>query len=111
MQKIRAFEAFAGYGSTAIAMKRLQRAFPDNVEFEFVGVSEIEPSAIKAYTAIHGECNNYGDISAISWREVPDFDMFTWSFPCQDISNAGKQGGLSKESGTVLRSHGKLYAP
>lgn len=100
MQKIRVFEAFAGYGSTAIAMKRLQHTFPDNVGFEFVGVSEIEPSAIKAYAAIHGECNNYGDISAIRWSEVPDFDLFTWSFPCQDISNAGKQGGLSKESGT-----------
>lgn len=82
MQKIRVFEAFAGYGSTAIAMKRLQHTFPDNVGFEFVGVSEIEPSAIKAYAAIHGECNNYGDISAIRWSEVPDFDLFTYSFPC-----------------------------
>lgn len=100
MKKIRVFEAFAGYGSTAIAMKRLQKMFPDEVEFEFIGTSEIEPAAIKAYKAIHGDTPCYGDICKIDWHHVPDFDLFTWSFPCQDISNAGKQGGLSKESGT-----------
>lgn len=81
-RKIKVFEAFAGYGSTAIAMKRLQKQFPADVDFEFVGVSEIEPSAIKAYTAIHGECKNYGDISLIDWNQVPDFDLFTYSSPC-----------------------------
>ena len=34
MKTIRVFEAFAGYGSQAIAAKRLQRDFPDDVEFE-----------------------------------------------------------------------------
>ena len=29
--------------------------FPDEVEFEFVGISEIEPAAIKAYNAVHGD--------------------------------------------------------
>lgn len=100
MKKIRVFEAFAGYGSTAIAMKRLQKMFPGEVQFEFIGTSEIEPAAIKAYKAIHGDTPCYGDICKIDWQHVPDFDLFTWSFPCQDISNAGKQGGLSKESGT-----------
>lgn len=82
MKKIRVFEAFSGYGSTAIAMKRLRSQFPSDVDFEFVGVSEIEPSAIKAYTAIHGECKNYGDISLIEWDKVPNFDLFTYSSPC-----------------------------
>lgn len=30
----------------------------------------------------------------------PDFDLFTYSFPCTDISNAGLQKGLSEGSGT-----------
>lgn len=101
MQKIRVFEAFAGYGSTAIAMKRLQSAFPDDVRFEFVGVSEIEPTAIKAYEAIHGECRNFGDICKIDWAQAPDFDLFTYSFPCTSVSSAGKQEGLAKGSGTA----------
>lgn len=100
MKKIRVFEAFAGYGSQAIAAKRLQRDFPNDVEFEFIGTSEIEPTAIKAYTAIHGDTPNYGDISKIDWAQVPNFDLLTYSFPCTDISNAGKQAGFSEGSET-----------
>lgn len=100
MTHIRVFEAFAGYGSTAMAMKRLQQDFPDNVEFEFVGISEIEPNAIKAYQAVHGDVVNYGDITKINWDKVPDFSLLTYSFPCQDISNAGKQAGFAEGSGS-----------
>ena len=32
--------------------------------------------------------------------EVPDFELFTYSFPCTDISNAGRQQGLAEGSGT-----------
>lgn len=100
MKKIRVFEAFAGYGSQAMALKRLQAAYPDEVEFEFVGISEIEPNAIKAYKAVHGDVTNYGDITEINWEQVPDFDLFTYSFPCTNISNAGLQAGFAKGSGT-----------
>lgn len=65
-----------------------------------IGISEIDKYAIKAYNAIHGETKNYGDISKIDWDSVPDFDLFTYSFPCTDISNAGKQAGFSEGSGT-----------
>ncbi len=36
----------------------------------------------------------------IDWHNVDDFDFLTYSSPCQDISNAGKQRGLEKDSGT-----------
>lgn len=98
--RLRVFEAFAGYGSQAMACKRLQRAFPDEVQFEFVGISEIEPNAKKAYHAIHGDVPNFGDITKIEWEQLPDFDLFTYSFPCQDISNAGKQSGFAENSGS-----------
>ena len=100
MKTIRVFEAFAGYGSQAMALKRLQRDFPDKVKFEFVGISEIEPYAIAAYNAVHGDTPNFGDISKIDWTQVPDFDLFTYSFPCQDISTAGKQKGFIEGSGS-----------
>lgn len=100
MQTIRVFEAFAGYGSQAMACKRLQADFPGEVRFEFVGTSEIEPAAIKAYRAIHGDTPCFGDISKIDWASVPDFDLFTYSFPCTDISNAGRQEGFTEGSGT-----------
>ncbi len=98
--KIRVFEAFAGYGSQAMALKRLQRDFPGMMEFEFVGISEIDTHAIAAYNAVHGDTTNYGDISKIDWAQVPDFDLYTYSFPCQDISAAGKQKGFVEGSGS-----------
>lgn len=98
--KLRVFEAFAGYGSQAMALKRLQRDFPDKVEFDFVRISEIDAYAIAAYNAVHGDTPNFGDISKIDWAQVPDFDLFTYSFPCQDISTAGKQKGFIEGSGS-----------
>lgn len=44
--------------------------------------------------------NNYGDIQGIDPTTLPDFDLFTYSFPCQDISVAGYQCGLNEDSGT-----------
>ena len=42
--------------------------------------------------------NNLGDISLIDVNDIPEHDLFTYSFPCQDLSIAGKQLGL--EEGT-----------
>lgn len=44
--------------------------------------------------------HNYGDITQINPEDLPDFDLFTYSFPCQDISVAGYQNGLNQDSGT-----------
>lgn len=96
---IKVFESFAGYGSQAMSLKRLQRDY-DGIAFEFVGISEIDKNAIRAYRAVHGDVVNYGDITTIDWSQVPDFDLFTYSFPCQDISNAGRQRGLADGSGS-----------
>ena len=87
---LRVFEAFAGYGSQSIALRNL------GVEYEVVAISEIDKYAIKAYEAIHGPANNLGDICKINPSDIPDHDLFTYSFPCQDLSVAGKQAGLGK---------------
>ena len=87
---LRVFEAFAGYGSQSIALRNL------GIEYEVVAISEIDKYAIKAYEAIHGPTNNLGDISKIDPKDIPDHDLFTYSFPCQDLSVAGKQAGLGK---------------
>jgi DNA (cytosine-5)-methyltransferase 1 len=70
------------------------------VNYEVVGISEIDKYAIKAYESTHGKVNNLGDISKINVEDVPDHDIFTYSFPCQDISTAGKQASLEEGSGT-----------
>lgn len=96
---LRVFEAFAGYGSQSIALKRLKEINPD-FDFVNVGYSEIEPSAITAYSELHGNVKNFGNICLIDWSKVPDFDLFTYSWPCTDVSNAGRQAGFDKGSGT-----------
>ena len=76
---LRVFEAFAGYGSQSLAFKYLKEKHPE-FDFKVVGYSEIEPSAIQAYSLLHGrDIPNYGDITRINWDEVPDFDFISKS--------------------------------
>ena len=91
---IRVFEAFAGVGSQRMALRNL------GIDHEVVAIAEIDKFAIKSYEAIHGETNNLGDISQIETLDIPDHDLFTYSFPCQDISVAGKGLGLDEGSDT-----------
>ena len=95
-EMLRVFTSFSGYDSQCLALRRL------GIPFELVGSSEIDKYAIQAHDVLFPEAKdrNYGDISKIDWAQVPDFDLFTYSFPCTDISNAGQQKGLEKGSGT-----------
>lgn len=100
--KIKVFEAFAGYGSQMMALRRVARRHAGGTDFQLVGWSEIDDNAIAAHNAVfpeYAECN-HGDISKVDWERVSDFDLFTYSFPCQDISNAGLQRGLQEGSGS-----------
>ena len=85
---IRLFEAFAGYGGASFALRKA------NIPFTLVGYSEIDRYAIKCFEQNHSG-RNYGDITKINWKEIPNFDLLTGGFPCQDVSLAGK-GDLSK---------------
>lgn len=98
---IRVFTAFSGYDSQCLALERLKRDHPE-FEYELVGWSEIDKYAIQAHNALFPQWadRNYGDISKIDWSQVPDFDLFTYSSPCQDFSNAGLQKGGEEGSGT-----------
>lgn len=91
---LRVFEAFAGIGTQRMALRNL------GIEHEVVAISEIDKFAIKSYEAIHGQTRNLGDITKIRIEDVPEHDLFTYSFPCQDISLAGKMAGLDKDSET-----------
>ena len=95
--KLRVFTAFSGYDSQCMALDRL------GIDYDLVGWSEINKYAIQAHNAVYPQYagRNYGDISKVDWGgQVPDFDLFTYSFPCQSISAAGRQEGLTKGSGT-----------
>ena len=98
---LRCFFAFEGYNSQGLALNRLKQNYPD-FDWVCVGRSEIDKYAIQAADALFPESKdkNFGDISKISWSDVPDFDLFTMSSPCQDFSQAGLQKGGAEGSGT-----------
>jgi len=140
---IKLFSTFTGVGSPEMALKNI------GVDFELVGMSEVDRYALIAYDAIHNDqemeveisskeemveeferCNigynfstykneiprglkdvtkmyvahkrnkNWGDIRKIDETKLPDFDMFTYSYPCKSVSIAGRQEGLKRGSGT-----------
>ena len=97
---IRLIELFAGVGSQAMALEAL------GADFEHYRVVEFEPAAVKSYNAIHGTDFEPTDITKITGDDlgITDTDKYcyimTYSFPCQDLSQAGKQAGMSKGSGT-----------
>lgn len=87
---LRVFTSFSGYDAQCLSLERLKREFPD-FDYELVGWSEVEMNACAAHRALFPQWGgyNYGDISKIDWAKVPDFELFTYSFPCQSISAAG----------------------
>lgn len=97
---IRLIELFAGYGSQAMAMKRL------GINFESYRMIEFDKYAVKSYNAVHNTNYDTTDIRDIHGSDlgIVDTDLYeyfmTYSFPCTDISLAGKQLGMSKDSNT-----------
>lgn len=97
---IRLIELFAGVGSQAMAVRDL------GVDFEHYRVVEFDKYAIKSYNAIHGTNFSTTDIRTVAGHDlgIVDVDHFTYlltySFPCQDLSVAGKGAGMTKGSGT-----------
>lgn len=83
---------FSGIGAFEKGLERLK------IPYELVGFSEIDKWAITSYCAIHNidEYLNLGDVSKVDIVDIPDCDLVTYGFPCQDISIAGKQKGIIK---------------
>ena len=85
---LKVIELFAGLGSQTQALKNI------GVEHEVVAISEIDKYCLKSYEALHGKPNNLGDICKI--ERLPKADLWTYSFPCQDVSIAGKLAGINE---------------
>ncbi len=62
-----------------------------------VWASEIEPFPIKVTKHHFPDMEHLGDITQINGAEIEPVDIITFGSPCQDLSVAGKRGGLSGE--------------
>ena len=104
---IRLIELFAGIGSQAKALERL------GADFEHYRICEFDKYAVASYNAVHGTDFSTSDITKIKAEDlgVVDTDKYcyimTYSFPCQDLSLAGKQRGMVKGGGHAVACFGK----
>ena len=95
---VKVFEGFAGYGGATFGLRR------SGINFEVVGYSEFDKFASALYDANHKDASgqqikNWGDITKIDPKELPDFDLFTGGFPCQPFSQVGLQQGENDRYG------------
>lgn len=97
---IRLIELFAGVGSQSMAMKCL------GADFESYKAVEFDEPAIRSYNAIHGTSFPTLDVTKTHGEDlgIVDKDKYCYilfySFPCTDLSLAGRQAGMSRDSGT-----------
>jgi DNA (cytosine-5)-methyltransferase 1 len=92
---MRYFSSFTGAGGFDLAMPK---------DWECVGFSEIDKHASMVLKYRFPDVKNYGDINAINWNEIPNFDLLCGGTPCQDLSLAGKRKGLAgKRSGLFYK--------
>ncbi len=88
--KVPYIETCAGIGATSLALKEVGEKL--GIDFICVAYSEIDDVAIKAYQEIHGPTLvNLGDVTKIDWKKYP-CDLLSFTFPCQNISIANRNG-------------------
>ena len=92
---------FSGIGAFEKALDNL------GISYNLLAYCEIDKHASKAYSLIHDvpEEKNLQDVTKVDFLDIDErVDLITYGFPCQDISNAGKQKGFTDENGERTRS-------
>ena len=63
-------------------------------------ISKLPKNDIENLYIANKRVKNYGSITEIHGKDIPEMDLLVYSFPCQDLSTGGKTQGMSKGSGT-----------
>jgi DNA (cytosine-5)-methyltransferase 1 len=108
---LRAAEFFAGIGLVRLAL--------EGQGWRVVYANDIDPDKREMYDAnFNGDHFRLGDIHKLDAAAIPDCELFTASFPCNDLSIAGAWKGLEgKESSAfwglirILRERGPRRPP
>jgi len=102
LKKLRVLDLFSGIGGFSLGLERTGG-------FETVAFCEIEPFPRRVLAKHWPEVPQYDDVRTLTAARlaadgIADIDVITGGFPCQDISTAGKQAGMSEGTRSGLWS-------
>ncbi|MBE6331239.1 MAG: DNA (cytosine-5-)-methyltransferase [Bacteroidales bacterium] len=100
MAHFKIIDLFAGLGGIRLGLEMALSEAGHTSECVFT--SEIKSHAIKVLLQNHPLEKINGDITEISEKEIPDFDILCAGFPCQAFSAAGKRMGFADTRGTLF---------
>jgi DNA (cytosine-5)-methyltransferase 1 len=103
--KLRLLSLFAGIGGFELGLER-------SGGFQTVAQCEIDPYCNKVLAKHWPEVKRYGDIRELTADRLATdgiaVDAICGGFPCQDISNAGKQAGIEGERSGLWSEYARL---
>lgn len=94
---LRFIDFFAGIGGFRLGMEQAGHIC--------VGHCEIDKYANASYVAMHNPKKEEwysSDISTVDAMELPEAEVYTFGFPCQAFSIAGKRRGFEDTRGTLI---------
>lgn len=71
--------------------------------FEMVWANDFFHAACETYKKNFGDHIFEGDIADVDFRKLPDCDVITGGFPCQDFSMIWKRGGIKTDRGNLYK--------
>lgn len=79
----------AGYGGLELAAARVL----EDAQLAWYAENAKAPAKVMAHH--WPDIPNLGDMTAVDWTQVPPVDVITGGTPCQDLSKAGRRGGMT----------------
>jgi site-specific DNA-cytosine methylase len=87
MSELRHASFFSGVGGLDLGF--------ENAGIRTVSLCEVDPYASAVLAERFPGVPNFGDITKINDGEVPDAEVYSGGFPCQDLSTAGARRGFA----------------